>query len=138
MRHLSILSVCAALVLILCLGGAALSPAASPAEEALQTPSLGAALAPAGQPALIEFGAGYCPPCRLMEPILKAAEKDYKGRAAVVSIDVTKYPELATKAGVRVIPTLVFYDAEGREVARHVGYMDKKTLRAQLDRLLAK
>lgn len=100
--------------------------------------SMAQALAAPGQPALIEFGADYCPPCRVMAPILKAAQKEYAGRATVLSIDVTRYPALADKAGVRVIPTLVFYDAQGRETARHEGVMDRAELRARLDRLLAR
>jgi thioredoxin 1 len=123
----------------LCLA-AIIVPAAQAADSALPTStaaSLGKAVAPAGQVALVEFGADYCPPCKLMAPILKAAEKDYKGRATVVSLDVTRYPELATRAGVRVIPTLIFYDAQGREALRHTGYMDRAALRGQLDKLLA-
>lgn len=91
-----------------------------------------------GMVTMVDIGAGYCVPCRMMEPVLKEAEREYRGRAAVVFVDVTKYGSLATSLGVRVIPTQIFYDKSGREVSRHEGFMDKKTLSAQLDKLLAK
>ena len=86
---------------------------------------------------LVDFGAGYCVPCRMMEPVLKEAEREYRGRAAVIVVDVTKYAPLATRLGVRVIPTQIFYDKSGKEVARHEGFLDKKALSGQLDKLLA-
>jgi thioredoxin 1 len=86
---------------------------------------------------MVDFGANYCPPCRMMEPVLKEAEREYRGRAAVVVVDVTKYGALATRMGVRVIPTQIFYDKTGKEVARHEGFLEKKALNGQLDKLLA-
>ncbi|OIO05914.1 MAG: thiol reductase thioredoxin [Desulfovibrionaceae bacterium CG1_02_65_16] len=90
-----------------------------------------------GMVTMVDFGAGYCPPCRLMEPVLKSAEREYKGRAAVVVVDVTAHAALATHMGVRVIPTQIFFDKSGREVARHEGYLERKALNGQLDRMLA-
>lgn len=90
-----------------------------------------------GTVTVVDLGANYCVPCKLMAPILKEVEREYKGRAAVVFVDVTKNETLARSLGVRVIPTQIFYDKTGQEVARHEGYMDKKTLAGQLDKLLA-
>lgn len=87
---------------------------------------------------LVDFGADYCPPCRLMVPVLQNAKKDYHGRAAVVVVDVTEHARLATRLGVRVIPTQIFYDRKGQEVARHEGYLDRRELGGQLDRMLAR
>jgi thioredoxin 1 len=55
-------------------------------------------------------------------------EKAYKGRAAVVFIDIWKQPEYAKKFGVRAIPTQIFFDKDGKEVFRHMGFMDKKSI----------
>ena len=71
-----------------------------------------------------------------MEPVLKTAEREYKGRAAVLVIDVTQHAALATSFGVRVIPTQIFFDKSGREVARHEGYLERKALNGQLDKML--
>ncbi len=52
--------------------------------------------------------------------------------------DVRYLGDEARRFRIRAIPTQVFFDRNGREVARHEGFMDKKTLAAQLDKLLAK
>ncbi|HWR03778.1 MAG TPA: thioredoxin family protein [Humidesulfovibrio sp.] len=107
---------------------------AGPAKETAKAPMVPVI----GMVTVVEFGAEYCPPCRLMKPILQNAQREYRGRAAVVTVDVTRYQSLATRLDVRVIPTLVFYDAMGQELARHEGYLDKRDLYAQLDKMLAK
>ena len=69
--------------------------------------------------------------------ILGELEKEYRGRAAVIFIDVWQHPEQAKKFGIRTIPTQIFYDRQGQERYRHVGFMDKKSIAAQLDQLLS-
>ncbi len=116
-----------------CLGaGSALA-----APGVLPVPKTAPAVYVKGMVTVVDLGAKSCIPCKMMTPILAEVEQEYKGRAAVVFIDVTKYNELATQLGVRAIPTQIFYDKKGREVARHEGFMDKKTLAGKLDKLLA-
>jgi thioredoxin 1 len=116
-----------------CLGaGSALA-----APGVLPVPKTAPAVYVKGMVTVVDLGAKTCIPCKMMTPILAEVEQEYKGRAAVVFIDVTKYNELATQLGVRAIPTQIFYDKKGREVARHEGFMDKKTLAGKLDKLLA-
>jgi thioredoxin 1 len=91
-----------------------------------------------GMVTVVDLGATTCIPCKMMVPVLAEVEREYKGRAAVVFIDVYKYSELATQLRVRSIPTQIFYDKKGREVARHEGFMDKKTLSDKLNKLLEK
>lgn len=81
-----------------------------------------------GMVTMIDLGAESCIPCKMMAPILKELEKEYEGRAAIVFIDVWKHKEEARKYGIRGIPTQIFYDQEGKEVGRHVGFMDKKSI----------
>ena len=52
-------------------------------------------------------------------------EKKYEGRAAIVFIDVWEHREQAGRFGIRAIPTQIFYDAEGKEMSRHVGFMSE-------------
>lgn len=111
---------------------------AGPAKDAARDAAKAPLVPVIGMVTVVEFGAEYCPPCRLMKPILQNAQREYRGRAAVISVDVTKHQSLATRLDVRVIPTLVFYDAMGQELARHEGYLDKRDLYAQLDKMLAK
>lgn len=91
-----------------------------------------------GMVTMVDLGAKTCIPCKMMAPILVELEKEYRGKAAVVFIDVREDYDAARKFGIRVIPTQIFYDKTGREVSRHEGFMDKKSISDRLNRLMAK
>ncbi|MFP4349852.1 MAG: thioredoxin family protein [Thermodesulfobacteriota bacterium] len=88
-----------------------------------------------GVPTMVDLGATECIPCKMMAPILTELEKEYAGKAAIVFIDVWKNPGEAKKFGIRAIPTQIFYDEDGKEVYRHTGFMDKKSIVKQLQKL---
>jgi len=88
-----------------------------------------------GMVTMVDLGANSCVPCKMMAPILEKLEKDYKGRAAIVFLDVWKDPDLAKRFGIKVIPTQIFYDKEGKEVYRHVGFMSENAIVTQLKNL---
>jgi len=85
-----------------------------------------------GMVTMVDLGANSCVPCKMMAPILEKLEKDYKGKAAIIVIDVWKDPSQSKKYGIRVIPTQIFYDKEGKEVLRHVGFMSERAIVSQL------
>jgi thioredoxin 1 len=84
---------------------------------------------------MVDLGAKSCIPCKMMAPILEKLEKDYKGRAAVVFLDVWKDPDQAKRFGISVIPTQIFYDKQGKEVLRHSGFMSEEAIVAQLKKM---
>ncbi len=84
-----------------------------------------------GTPRLVDLGAGKCIPCKAMAPILEQLRADYSGRLEVTFIDVWQAPDQARAYGVRMIPTQVFYSSEGRELARHEGFMSRDEILAQ-------
>jgi thioredoxin 1 len=88
-----------------------------------------------GMVTMVDFGAGTCVPCKLMAPILEEVRLEYEGRAAIVFIDVHREREKMAAYGVLAIPTQIFFDGSGDEVARHVGFMDKRAITAQLAKL---
>ena len=88
-----------------------------------------------GRVTMIDLGATECIPCKMMAPIIEELKKEYAGRADILFIDVWKNPDQAKKYGIRAIPTQIFLDAEGREVHRNVGFMDKKRIVDVLTRL---
>ena len=51
--------------------------------------------------------------------------KEYKGKLEVVFIDVWKNPDANERYGIKTIPTQIFFDASGKELFRHVGFMSK-------------
>jgi thioredoxin 1 len=75
----------------------------------------------------VEIGAARCIPCKAMQPIMKAVEQEYKGQVKVVFHDVwtPKGRDDAMKYNIRVIPTQVFLDKNGKEYFRHEGYYPK-------------
>jgi thioredoxin 1 len=77
---------------------------------------------------LVDLGATDCIPCKMMAPILVEVRREYAGKAAVIFIDVWKNPAPAQQAGIRTIPTQIFYDKAGKEVSRHEGFLDKKSI----------
>jgi len=84
---------------------------------------------------MVDLGATECVPCKMMAPILTKLKKVYEGRAAIVFIDVWKNREQAPRFGIRAIPTQIFYDADGREVSRHVGFMSEAAIVEQLTKM---
>jgi len=85
---------------------------------------------------MVDLGAKSCIPCKMMAPILEELKAEYEGRAAVIFIDVWKDRSQGLRFGVQAIPTQIFYDKHGKEVYRHVGFMDKKQIKELLDMLL--
>lgn len=78
-----------------------------------------------GRPVLIDLGAGTCIPCKMMAPIVADLKAEYAGVMDVHYLDVHKNPDLITLYGIRVIPTQIFYDALGKEMSRHEGFLSK-------------
>ena len=81
-----------------------------------------------GMVTMIDLGAKKCVPCKMMAPILEKMERQYEGKAAIVFIDVWENKDQATKYGVKVIPTQIFYDETGKETYRHVGFFSEKAI----------
>lgn len=88
-----------------------------------------------GKVTMVDIGAKKCVPCKMMAPILEELEKEYADRAAIVFIDVWENPDAGAKFGIKLIPTQIFYDAEGREVGRHEGFLDKASIVNELAKL---
>ena len=78
----------------------------------------------------IELGSVKCIPCKMMQPIMKEIEGEYKGQVKVVFYDVwtSEGKPYARKYGIRVIPTQVFLDKDGNEYFRHEGFFPKDEL----------
>ena len=85
-----------------------------------------------GKPVLVDFGANSCVPCREMRPVLNELGKEYTGKASILVIDVYKYQNLAKDYQIQLLPTLIFFDAKGKEVSRHVGALDKEKIVSKL------
>ena len=81
-----------------------------------------------GRPTLVDLGSGSCASCKQMAPILEELAGTWHGKANVLFIDVREDEAAAKRFGIRLIPTQIFFDANGKEVSRHIGFMDKPDL----------
>src|SRR5574340_1261992 len=85
-----------------------------------------------GKPTMADFGAGWCEACKKMVPVLAQSAVTYQGKANVVFVDTDTYPELAKSYQITAIPTQIYFDRQGKEAARHIGYMPMEDVSAQL------
>lgn len=85
-----------------------------------------------GKPSLVDFGSTGCRPCDMLAPILETLKAKYTGKLNVVFIHVGQEQILAARYGVQSIPMQFFYDKDGKEVFRHVGFFPQGQIEAKL------
>jgi thioredoxin 1 len=85
-----------------------------------------------GMVTMLDLGAKKCIPCKMMAPIMEKMERVYRGKAAIVFIDVWEHHDQVQRFSIRAIPTQIFFNEKGEEVFRHVGFMSEKDIVKQL------
>jgi thioredoxin 1 len=88
-----------------------------------------------GRPVLVDFGSNSCVPCRQLRPILQEIKKEQEGKLEVLVVDVSKHQNLSSEYRIQVIPTLVFFDSNGKEMFRQQGFMPKAALMGHLNKI---
>jgi thioredoxin 1 len=73
-------------------------------------------------PRLVDLGTTTCAPCKAMLVVMDDLERSYGNQLAVEFINVQQQEEASRKYGVRVIPTQIFLDPDGKELFRHTGF----------------
>lgn len=86
-------------------------------------------------PVLVLFSAPWCGPCRLTSPVVKEVMKQYQSKIEVVEISTDDLPEVASKAGVLSIPTILIYH-RGEVMDTIVGCVAKNVLARAVDKVL--
>jgi thioredoxin 1 len=76
-------------------------------------------------PILLEFGRGWCIPCKYMKPILDDTAKAFTGKAIVMTVDMDANKDLVTSFKIRMMPTQVFLMPDGKEFFRNEGTLER-------------
>jgi thioredoxin 1 len=88
-----------------------------------------------GKPAMVDFWAVWCGPCRMVGPVVEEIASEYEGKAIVGKVDVDTNQEVAAKYGIRNIPTILFFK-NGEVVDKVVGVVPKEQLVEKLNAIL--
>ena len=86
-------------------------------------------------PAVVEFWAPWCPPCRVIGPILNELAAEYAGRLTIAKLNTDEHQRSMVQLGVQGLPTVIVFK-DGREVARLVGARSKRHYQEHFDALL--
>jgi len=83
----------------------------------------------------VEFSAKWCPPCRVLHPILEELQQEQKGKVKIVQVDCDESPELSSRYSVMSMPTVILFN-DGVPVEKLVGLRPKEVYRTLLGRYM--
>jgi thioredoxin 1 len=86
-------------------------------------------------PVLVDFGAEWCAPCKMIAPIIQEIADEYEGKAVICSLDTDEARDSAMELGISAIPTIILFK-DSRVEKKWVGLTSKKDLTASIDELL--
>jgi len=86
-------------------------------------------------PAVVDFWAEWCGPCKMIAPVMEELASAYKGKIKIAKMDVDKNRKTPAKFGIRNIPTLILFKG-GEVVNTIVGAQSKKSLEEEMKKLL--
>jgi thioredoxin 1 len=89
------------------------------------------------QPAIIDFYADWCPPCRQLSPLVEEIAKEYKGKIVVYKVNTDNEKALAQTLGISGLPTLLYIPANGKPQVT-VGLIPRETLIETVNDVLLK
>ena len=87
------------------------------------------------KPVLVDFWAEWCGPCKMLTPTIEAIAEEYNEKSSVVKINVDDAPAIATKYGIRSIPSILLF-TKGEVVEQRVGAVSKEELTSLLDKTI--
>ena len=89
------------------------------------------------RPAVIDFYATWCGPCKMMAPVVESFARKYAGKVDFYKVDIDQEPELASVFGIRSIPTFLFIPMKGNPTIQ-MGAMQKEDFEEIIGKMMGK
>ena len=86
-------------------------------------------------PVLVDFWAPWCPPCRMVAPVIEELAEEYGDRVGFARVNVDDNPKVSSRYGIQSIPTLLIFK-DGKPMRQVIGFRPKAELKEHLDQLL--
>ena len=87
------------------------------------------------KPAVVDFWAAWCGPCRMIAPIIEELAAEYEGKAIIAKCDVDSSEQIPVKYGIRNIPTILFFK-DGELKDKIVGSTTKSAIVSKINSLM--
>ncbi len=84
-----------------------------------------------GSPVVVEFGATWCAPCKMLEPVLTQLSQEWSTKARVVKMDVDECPDIVQSYNIMTVPTVILFK-KGQAVERFNGFLPKERVTGKL------
>lgn len=89
----------------------------------------------AAKPVLVDFSAEWCPPCKMLKPVLERIALEYGEKMDFFGVDTDNNIELSQKFSISGVPTMIFFK-DGKEVKKLVGFRDYDTLKREIESMV--
>src|ERR1700690_2558633 len=109
---------------------------ASPLISALTQDNFDKEVLQSATPVLVDFWAEWCGPCKMIAPLLDELADEYDGKVKIGKVNIDEQQALATKYGIRAIPTLLLFN-KGEIAEQMVGAKSRGDFKPSLDRFAA-
>ncbi len=85
----------------------------------------------ADKPVLVDFSAEWCPPCKMLAPVVERLSLEFADQLRVVGVDIDQSPQLSQRFHISGVPTMIFF-RDGKEIKKLVGFRDYDTLKREV------
>jgi thioredoxin 1 len=87
-------------------------------------------------PVAVDFWATWCPPCKIIDPIVDELAKEYAGKVVIGKVDADANPDVVGQLNVMSLPTMIFFK-DGKPIKTLIGAQGKQTYKQHIEELLA-
>ncbi len=89
----------------------------------------------AANPVLVDFSAEWCPPCKMLAPVIERIALEFQGKLDVYGVNTDESPQLSQRFNISGVPTMIFF-RDGKEIKKLVGFRDYDTLKREIESVL--